>query len=364
MKILFAPYNIASMPGITANAINELDGHEAKYLNITRHHYFTSNENEIYISRFFEPVSLKQNFIKFLLFQIEDKFIFKAKLFFTLYKYLKWCDAVHWTWNSVLPFNIDLWLVKFLNKKRFIEWVGSDMRVPEVTMKESKWYAKVFNEGYEHRNHESLEKSYSNQMKFAKYGFEPVLVPEMKLYLKKDLFAKVHNTHYRTFEEKVFPNAFYPEIQNNKIIIVHSPTAKFAKGSHYIIPIVQDLQKEYNIEFKLMHGVSRVKVLEAMQTCDIFIDQIILGSYASAAIEAMSFGKPVIAYIMPSVFTQGLPMHCPIVNAHPDNLKEELIKLLNNPELRYEIGRKSRTYVQQTHNAHLLAIDLINIYKS
>ena len=96
----------------------------------------------------------------------------------------------------------------------------------------------------------------------------------------------------------------------------------------------------------------------------IFIDQIILGSYAAAAIEAMSMGKPTVAYIMPSVFKKGVSESCPIVNANPDNLKAVLIDLINNPQLRNEIGRKSRKFVEEFHDSDKLAIQLLDIYRN
>ena len=101
-----------------------------------------------------------------------------------------------------------------------------------------------------------------------------------------------------------------------------------------------------------------------MKGCDIFIDQIILGSYASAAIEAMAYGKPVVAYIMPAVFTKGTPISCPIVNANPATLKDEMTRLIEDPVLRNKLGIAGRKYVEQMHDADKLATDLIKIYQS
>jgi glycosyltransferase involved in cell wall biosynthesis len=272
--------------------------------------------------------------------------------------------VIHWSWNSTSKYDLDLRLVKFFKKKRFIEWVGSEMRIPEITMLESKWYKEIFNNGYEYSNTESREASYHLQEKFAKYGFVPVLVPEMHLFLKPGLFKTVFTTQYRIFQKDKFPEVFYPDPANDKIVIVHSPSAKFAKGSGYIITVVEKLKTRHNIEFILLNNVPHPVVLETMKRCDIFIDQIILGSYAAAAIEAMSLGKPTVAYIMPSVYNKGIPADCPIVNANPDTLEQKLTELITDPELRYNTGIRSRRYVEEVHNADTLALQLLEIYNS
>jgi len=236
------------------------------------------------------------------------------------------------------------------------------MRVPEVTMSESKWYKEIFNNGYEYSEIESKKRSYQLQEKFAHYDFIPILVPEMHLFLKPGLFNRTFLIQYRIFQEDKFPEVFYPKLSNDKIIIVHSPSAKCGKGSNYIISVVEELKKKYPIEFILLHNVSRATVLNTMKSCDIFIDQIIVGSYAAAAIEAMSLGKPAIAYIMPGVFKSGTPEYCPIINANPDNLKVKLEELIKEPQLRQDIGKKSRKYVEEIHDVNKIALQLLEIY--
>ncbi|MBU0694972.1 MAG: glycosyltransferase [Bacteroidetes bacterium] len=348
MKILFAPSNIASMPAITAQAMVAL-GHEAKCITLSDNLITSKNEHVILLKHH----------------SIRNPFLYgyyKLVYLLTLYKLLKWCDVVHWTWNTALPFSLDLKLIKWMKKPRFIEWVGSDIRIPEVTMAESPFYKEAYSNGYEYSTMENKMSSYRNQNNFAKHGFVPILVPEMQLFLKTGLFEMVHTTQYRIPTAKF--DAHYPELQNEKIVIVHSPSAKIAKGSNYILPVVESLKEKYNIEFVLLHNVPRSEVLNAMSKADIFIDQIILGSFAAAAIEAMSFGKPVVAYIMPSVYKKGISKDCPIVNANPSTLKEKLIELIESPKLRRDIGKRSRAYVEKVHDAKLVSQTLLEIYKS
>jgi len=364
MNILFGPQNIASMPAITTNSLNKINGVNARYLSTQNHIYLEENSFRIPIVFPFIYNSFKKSPLKNILFRLSYYFIFNPYKFYKIFRWILWADVIHWSWDSTSKLNLDLKLMKLLKKKRFIEWVGSDMRIPEITMRESKWYKQIFNNGYEYREMESKENSYKIQEKFAKYGFNPMLVPEMNLFLKPGLFENVFLTQYRVFQNEKFPEAFYPVPVKKKIIIVHSPSAIFAKGSGYIIDTVTELKKKYEIEFIMLHKVSRQVVLETMKSCDIFIDQIILGSYAAAAIEAMSWGKPTIAYIMPSVYRMGIPEDCPVVNANPDTLKDKLTELIENPQLRHDIGVKSREYAQHFHNADILAKELLQTYQS
>ena len=352
------------MPAITAEAMNKIPGVRAKYITTYRHKYLQDNAAMIDLAFSFPYKSFKQNPFKYVLYQILNNIWHKPYKLATLCRWIIWADVVHWSWDNIISYNVDLKLVKFLKKKRFIEWVGSEMRIPEITMQESKWYKEVFNNGYEYSGTESKEGSYRLQEKFAKYGFVPVLVPEMHLFLKPGLFKTVFSTQYRIFQKDKFPETFFPDPGNNRIVIVHSPSAKFAKGSNFIIPVIEKLKSQYNIEFILLNNVSHSVVLETMKRCDIFIDQIILGSYAGAAIEAMSLGKPTLAYIMPGVYKHGTPFNCPVVNVNPDTLEEKLIELINDPGLRYEIGVKSRHFVEEVHNADKIAIRLLEIYNT
>lgn len=350
------------MPAATAKAMNKIPGVKARFITHIKHVYQEGNEYGIYLNYPERLLRIKPVLLRKLVSLIFHKVIFECYRAIVMTKWLLWADVVHWTGDSAYKSNYDLWLLRCFRKKRFIEWVGSEMRVPEVTMKESPWYEEAFHNGYEYPT-ESKEASYALQEKFFRYGFTPVLVPEMQLFLKPGLFSKVYTTQYRVFERDRYPQAFFPEERKDKIVIVHAPSAKFAKGSNYIIPIVEELKQDYPIEFIMLHGVPRQEVIRTMQGCDIFIDQIVLGSYASAAIEAMSFGKPTVAYIMDSVYKQGIPYTCPIVNAHPDNLKEKLIGLLDDARLRSRIGRESRSYVEQFHDADKIALQLLDFYK-
>jgi glycosyltransferase involved in cell wall biosynthesis len=346
VNILFAPYNIASMQEITADALSKINGNKVKCLYFGKHKYNSFSPNSIVF------YAGKNKLLRW---------FYKLYGFFFLVRLIIWADVIHWVWDSAYPRNIDLWLCRFFKKKTFVEWVGSDIRVPEVLIEKNPWYAHAFQNGYEYAKDESLKKSYQVQERFKKNGFIPVLVPEMKLYLQPGLFDRVYDTQYRIDTKKYTP--LYPDPQKRKPLIVHSPSAKIAKGSNLIDQVIKRLQKQYDFEYIEIHNCTHEECLSYIQKSDIFIDQIIIGSYAMAALEAMSFGKPVFGFLMEDIVIQYKEPICPIVNVNGDTLEDILAMFIQNGELRYQTGLQSRSFVEVTHDSNLLAQKLMSIYK-
>ena len=84
---------------------------------------------------------------------------------------------------------------------------------------------------------------------------------------------------------------------------------------------------------------------------DIVADQFLLGAYALFAIEAMALGKPVLCYLN----DRFRPLHpewdeCPIVNADPDTLTDELRNLALDPARRASWARAARGTSARYHS--------------
>lgn len=350
LKILFLPQNIASMPAITADNLANKKNISAKCLTLSIHKYQESGENIIVLP---QPASKRTPF-KWLWY----KLTFKRKI----YQWIKWADIVHYTWTPIFSDESDVKFAVEKKKKIFVEWLGSDIRNPDLLKRINPFYKYAFENGYEYAAFESGEQSLKNQTTFSKYHAIPLLCAEMQLFLNNSLFQQSHLVYQRINCKAFVPD--YPQIEKTKPLIIHSPSAKIAKGSNIILPIIEELKQDYDFEFMILHDISREKVHEVMQKADIFIDQIIIGSYGMASMEAMSFGKPVMCYIMPEVFAAGLSKECPIVNTNPDNLKDQLIKLINDPQLRNAIGKKSRAFIEKYHDVEQVTEQLLTVYKN
>jgi glycosyltransferase involved in cell wall biosynthesis len=117
-----------------------------------------------------------------------------------------------------------------------------------------------------------------------------------------------------------------------------------------------------DFDFVLNVGTPHDQALGIVRRADVFLDQFVTGGYGVAAIEAMALGKPVVCYVKPSLASQ-YPSDQPIVNANQDNLATVLESLLKDGQLRAELGRRSRAYVERHHDAHKIAHHLMEIYR-
>ncbi len=338
------------MQPVTAAAINKISGAQALCI-VDQNNTLASINDTITVI----PRTSKKNIIQSIL---------NGVLYFRrIKKWIEWADVLHYAYTPGDKFRRDLAYAHKLNKKIFVEFVGSDIRIPELLSEINPYFKNAYyHENYEYKRVEAPNKELKLQKIFSKYGAIPIVNPEMQLFVNRTLFPTLHQVFFR-----INVNDFshlYPKIETKRPVIVHSPSALIAKGSNIILPIIERLKKKYDFEFIIIHQKPRSEVLELLKKADIFIDQIILGTYAMAAMEAMAYGKPTLCYIMPEVFKNGLTPECPVVNVNPDTIEEKLIELILNPQLRHEIGLKSRTYIENYHNDLTIAHQLIDIYKS
>lgn len=279
----------------------------------------------------------------------------------SIYQAIRRADIIHWTYSlGVLPLGLDEKILSFFNKPGVVQWYGSDIRNPKIESEINPFYREVFrDEDYEYKD-ESASASLKNQQRFARLGFFPLEFPEMSHYIRADLFPVRFQTRQMVVladHEPEFPNP-----QTRKPLIVHSPSAPVAKGTKYVLAAIEYLKSKYDFEFVLVENLARAEALKIMRRCDIFIDQLIIGSHGYAAIEAMAFGKPVVCYINEKI-KEKYPPDLPIVNANPETITEKLELLIKNGERRNELGKKGRSYVEKYHGDRKIAEDLAETYR-
>jgi len=136
---------------------------------------------------------------------------------------------------------------------------------------------------------------------------------------------------------------------NEKIRIGHAPTNRKAKGSDIIIPIMRELTREYNVEAVVIQNLPYSLAIETKQSCDIFIDQIGDLGYGINSLEALAMGIPCCSCLAPG-FAEEYPDH-PFVQVNKNNLKAELLRLIQDTELRKELGFKGREWVEKYHDS-------------
>jgi glycosyltransferase involved in cell wall biosynthesis len=347
MKVLHCPVNVGSRTSHTVRALREkgIDAVGLIYSNFTEQ----SPEGLEVI----HPSNSKR-------FSINWAFS-KVKWLYYFIKYLNWCDIIHWYFGaSTMPYNIDIKIVQCTNKPAIVEWQGSDIRIPEVEEFDNRYFSSAFHNGYEYENFESKEKAIGTQKRFKNAGFNCIAPIGMMQYVQKDIFPLAKTVPRRLILKDYQPN--YPSPGKFRPLIVHCPTAPIAKGTNAVIRAINVLKRKYDFEFLLLKDINRKELLTKIRKADIVLDQFVLGDFGMVSLEAMSFGKPVICFIKPSLISL-YPIELPIINANQDNLISKLEMLLNDGNARYEIGLQGREYVEKNHNALNIADKIIEIYK-
>lgn len=155
----------------------------------------------------------------------------------------------------------------------------------------------------------------------------------------------------------------HPSFKTNKIpVIVHAPTNFKTKGTSYVQQAVEQLKAEgKQFEFRLFHKVPYKEVIDFIRSeADIVVDQLISGGFGSLAMEAMSFGKPVCAYVLDEILD--MVPDLPIVRCTIETIKERLAGLIDNPEERIRLGKAGWEFAKKHYDRDKNSQELWDLY--
>src|SRR5688500_3168788 len=117
MKVLHVPTNIASQMGVTVAALREM-GIDARGLTGRSP---VQNPDGLEVLPYASP---HDSFLK-----RKSTALRRAAL---IMEAICRADVVHWHYSAALPCAADLRAARLLGRKRFVEFWGSDIRVPEI----------------------------------------------------------------------------------------------------------------------------------------------------------------------------------------------------------------------------------------
>jgi len=161
--------------------------------------------------------------------------------------------------------------------------------------------------------------------------------------------------HLDTNIWKASSNVVLANGKNETVFIAHAPNHRGFKGTEFLLDAIKKLQSEgLKVELILLEKMKNEVVRKTLQAkADILVEQLIFG-HGLNALEGMASGIPVISnveddnYILPfkrwSYFSE-----CPLVSASPETLLDVLRKLVTRPELRKQLGKAGREYVEKYH---------------
>ncbi len=263
-------------------------------------------------------------------------------------------------WNN----QMDLPFYKLFGKKVIMEYLGNDIRNYELLVRRYDLPEdhKFYQEMKEHDNR--VANRIKREQKYLDY--------KLCCLPKHADFAKAYN--YRI--DDILPLAVdistirYTPLackrENEPLTVLHAPTSRSFKGTKYIENAVNQLNREgYDIQFRIVEGMTHAELFSEYLTCDIFMDQISVGWYGTAALEAMAVGRPTCAFIDERYFVYiDYSDEIPIINVNKENVTDRLRALIENRASLPEIGRKSRLFVEKHHDVVKVTKRLIHIYQN
>lgn len=167
-------------------------------------------------------------------------------------------------------------------------------------------------------------------------GFDPTIHP----YLG---FVAYHIPNIYEFSD--FPKRTH----SNKLKICHAATNEWLKDANHVKDVFLELEKNYDVETVMISKVPWKETLKIKATCDITVDQFILGTYASSSIESMYLEQAVVSRISP--FVRSMHPDLPIIQSEKENLYSTLENLIQNPDKVSELGEAGKNYASKEHDA-------------
>ena len=348
LRILHLPFNVASKMSITVQALKKR-GENVKGLCFVRKNLFSSKKGLLTLAM---PLSWRCPF----------RSLYFAVLGALRITYEIWrAELVHYYAYPAFSFGLDLLFCRLLRKAGVVEFCGSDIRIPEIAMHDNPYLKEMYENNPAILKIESKKRSLRNQRRFSRCGFLGLSNVDILNCFSPKYFPHIEPSAVRISTADYIP--LYPDDRKKRPLVIHMPSDFNFKGTRYVLTVIEALKKKYDFDFQLVHHCAHEVALEKLRTCDIFLDQFILGAYGMASVEAMAMGKVVVCYLGPRCM-EYYPPEIPIVNASCDSLGAVLGKLLADGEKRAELGRASRLYVEKYHDSAKMAERLSKKYAS
>ncbi len=145
--------------------------------------------------------------------------------------------------------------------------------------------------------------------------------------------------------------------------LVHAPSNPKMKGTDTIVDTVNRLNKQgLKLELVLVQNKTYAEAMSICTTCDLGVDQLLIGAYGQCAVEMMALGIPTCCYIRPDILRL-YHQDCPIINVSVDDFAETLGRWVTHPEWWAQTGEKSKRYVKKVHDMYAVARVCINAYQ-
>jgi glycosyltransferase involved in cell wall biosynthesis len=256
--------------------------------------------------------------------------------------YFNWGKSLLSVWRYHL---LELFFLRLFKKTIIVHFRGGDIYDAKMLYDQKNHMGKGSYSDSLFENYQSFMRrdQIENLRKWKKYAhYIFVSTPDLLLVSKHaQLFPQIIDNYY--WQPKVYSDS------KGIIKVLHAPTNQQKKGTDILQETIKQLQlKGVKVILVLVDKIPYSQTKEIFQQCDIGVDQLMHGWYGKISVELMSLGKPVICNISSKLINYRPDL--PIVHGDPNNIFDVLEKLILNKELREDIGKKSKDYVNKHHN--------------
>jgi hypothetical protein len=135
-------------------------------------------------------------------------------------------------------------------------------------------------------------------------------------------------------------------------VVVHAPSVGRFKGSAFIDPVLRRLEEEGLIRYRRATGVPSGEMPRLYGDADIVIDQVVMGIYGVAAIEAMNAGRLVLGHVSQhtrDVVRDRGGFETPVVEVDPETLEAVLRSVVADPGRYASFLTQGRDFAADLH---------------
>lgn len=245
----------------------------------------------------------------------------------------------------------DIRRIKQLGKRAVMHHWGNDVRFHDL--------ARINNPYVYTGDSPPNEKIHQRLWGISKYIKDAIVQDYEVLPYVEKYYERVHILPLAIDLRRFTPS--YPDKTKKRPLILHAPTNPDFKGTAYVEKAIEELKATHSFDYRRIEKMSNEEVVKLYREADIIVDQIRCGSYGLLSVESMALGKPVIGFIRPDLIGR-FPASLPIVNGNPDNVKEKIKLLIEDPAERNRLGIKGRNYVETIHHRDVVTNKLMGIY--
>jgi glycosyltransferase involved in cell wall biosynthesis len=282
-------------------------------------------------------------------------------LLLRLYRRLVFCCSVlnkydvftFYFGQTLLPYSIDLPVLRLLGKRVVMVYCGSDARLASIERQRNVFWGMFERELLGTQDSPKNDWRKKIMLRFQGWLCHRIIAPR-NLYASVTSCVGVRKVvksiwvHNLSAAQLISNSATEGQqkaySENSVLRLVHIPSSPLLKGTSFFRAAIEQLKNE-GLEFEYIEltGLTHAQAWAELSRADIVLDQLLIGGFGSLSVEGMGLGKPVVCFLIDSVMREHYP-DCPIVNANIENVTDCLRRLLLDPEWRQQCAMDGRNF--------------------